>query len=160
MPAAKYTARNGGIVYTATPNHPGTYDGTIADNAGCVQQSRCEAEHKQHVDGHMIEQAVQNIIKTMLTEALPCWLLAELEDREKGLNAISILDILTMCLIDMVNFKTTLQMNTPPYTTHPSICQRDSMRMWNDRKSVVIFSPMGNNPSQMHSWLQKNNCTW
>eukprot|EP00957_Ditylum_brightwellii_P119455 9114104-Ditylum_brightwellii.AAC.1 len=87
MSVAKYNARNGGITYTATPNHLGMYDGTIAANAGCVQQSHCEAEHKQRVDDHMIEQAVQNIIKIMLTEALPCWLLAEIEDREARLNA-------------------------------------------------------------------------
>eukprot|EP00957_Ditylum_brightwellii_P183127 13948040-Ditylum_brightwellii.AAC.1 len=82
MSAAKYAARNGGAAYTATPNHLGTYDRTIAANAGCVQQSHHEVEHKQHSDEHMIEQAVQNIIKIMLTEALPCWLLAEIEDRE------------------------------------------------------------------------------
>eukprot|EP00957_Ditylum_brightwellii_P211483 15366218-Ditylum_brightwellii.AAC.1 len=69
--AAKYTTRNGGIVYTATPNHPGTYDSNITGNAGRVQQSWREVEHKQCVDDHMIERTVQNIIKIMLTEALP-----------------------------------------------------------------------------------------
>eukprot|EP00957_Ditylum_brightwellii_P143086 10902228-Ditylum_brightwellii.AAC.1 len=93
MPVAHCAARNGGVAYTATPNHPGTYDMTIAANVGRVMQSRHEAEHKQRVDDHMIEQAVKNIIKIMLAEALPHWLLAEIEDRETGLNTISIHDI-------------------------------------------------------------------
>eukprot|EP00957_Ditylum_brightwellii_P192198 14630498-Ditylum_brightwellii.AAC.1 len=38
----------------------------------------------------MIEQAVQSIIKVMLTEALPRWLLADIKDRETGLNTVSI----------------------------------------------------------------------
>eukprot|EP00957_Ditylum_brightwellii_P162873 12403065-Ditylum_brightwellii.AAC.1 len=63
MPIGKYTTRNGGVVYTATPNHPGTYDSNIAANAGQVQQSGHEVEHKKLVDDHMIEQAVQSIIK-------------------------------------------------------------------------------------------------
>eukprot|EP00957_Ditylum_brightwellii_P142118 10827878-Ditylum_brightwellii.AAC.1 len=41
----------------------------------------------------MIKQAVQNIIKVMLTEALLQWLLAEIKDRETGLNTVSIHDI-------------------------------------------------------------------
>eukprot|EP00957_Ditylum_brightwellii_P179992 13710590-Ditylum_brightwellii.AAC.1 len=86
MPIGKYTTRNGGVAYTTTPNHTGTYDSNIATNAVQVQQSWHEAEHKKLVDDHMIEQAVQNIIKVMLTEALPRWLLAEIEDRETGLN--------------------------------------------------------------------------
>eukprot|EP00957_Ditylum_brightwellii_P052394 3973541-Ditylum_brightwellii.AAC.1 len=36
MPINKCTTRNGGVVYTATLNHPGTYDSNIAANAGCV----------------------------------------------------------------------------------------------------------------------------
>eukprot|EP00957_Ditylum_brightwellii_P149860 11413329-Ditylum_brightwellii.AAC.1 len=63
MPIGKYTTRNGGDAYTAIPNHPGTYDSNIAANAGRVQQSWREAEHKKLVDDHMIKQAVQNIIK-------------------------------------------------------------------------------------------------
>eukprot|EP00957_Ditylum_brightwellii_P069661 5290331-Ditylum_brightwellii.AAC.1 len=90
IPAAKYTTRNGGVAYTATPNHPGTYDSNIAANAGCLQQSQREAKHKQSVDNHMIDQAVQNIIKITLTEVLPLWLLAEMEDRETGLNTVNI----------------------------------------------------------------------
>eukprot|EP00957_Ditylum_brightwellii_P199304 15191889-Ditylum_brightwellii.AAC.1 len=70
-PTTKYTTRNGGVAYTATPRHPGMYDSNIAANAGRVQQSWCKAEHKQGVDDHMIEQAVQSIIKVMITEALP-----------------------------------------------------------------------------------------
>eukprot|EP00957_Ditylum_brightwellii_P068473 5198306-Ditylum_brightwellii.AAC.1 len=86
MPTAKYTTRNGGVAYTATPDHQGMYDSNIAANAGRAQQSWREVEHKQRVDDHMIEQAVQSIIKMMLSEALPHWLLAEIEDRETGLN--------------------------------------------------------------------------
>eukprot|EP00957_Ditylum_brightwellii_P077456 5885377-Ditylum_brightwellii.AAC.1 len=56
MSTAKYTTRNEGVAYTATPNHPGTYDSNIAANAGRVQQNWQEAEHKQRVDDHMIEQ--------------------------------------------------------------------------------------------------------
>jgi hypothetical protein len=41
----------------------------------------------------MIEQAVQNIVNIMLTKALPCWLLAEIKDRETGLNTVRIHDI-------------------------------------------------------------------
>eukprot|EP00957_Ditylum_brightwellii_P063472 4818291-Ditylum_brightwellii.AAC.1 len=63
MPIGKYTTRNGGVAYTATPNHPGTYDSNIAANTGRVQQSQHEAEHKKFVEDHMIKQAVQNIIK-------------------------------------------------------------------------------------------------
>eukprot|EP00957_Ditylum_brightwellii_P017692 1332886-Ditylum_brightwellii.AAC.1 len=36
---------------------------------------------------------VQNVIKNMLGDALPRWLLAEIEDRDTGLNNVSILDI-------------------------------------------------------------------
>eukprot|EP00957_Ditylum_brightwellii_P006446 489352-Ditylum_brightwellii.AAC.1 len=36
---------------------------------------------------------MQSIIKVMLTEALPCWLLAEIKDRETGLNTVSIHNI-------------------------------------------------------------------
>eukprot|EP00957_Ditylum_brightwellii_P004277 324871-Ditylum_brightwellii.AAC.1 len=71
MPINKYTTKNGGVAYTATPHHLGTYDSSIASNAGQVHQSWREAEHKKLVDNHMIKQAVQNIIKVMLTEALP-----------------------------------------------------------------------------------------
>eukprot|EP00957_Ditylum_brightwellii_P056785 4303772-Ditylum_brightwellii.AAC.1 len=86
MPIIKYTTKNGGVAYTATPHHPGTYDSSIGCNAGRVQQSWHEAEHKKLVDDHMIKQAVQIIIKVMLTDALPRWLLAEIKDRETGLN--------------------------------------------------------------------------
>eukprot|EP00957_Ditylum_brightwellii_P055298 4191277-Ditylum_brightwellii.AAC.1 len=72
MPPADYTARNGGIAYVALPNNPGPYDGTIANNAGS---------------------AVRNVIINILGEALPRWLLAEIEDRDTGLNNVSILDI-------------------------------------------------------------------
>eukprot|EP00957_Ditylum_brightwellii_P208210 15356302-Ditylum_brightwellii.AAC.1 len=72
MPQADYTAQNGGIAYVELPNNPGPYDGTIANNAGS---------------------AVQNVIKYMLGEALPQWLLAEIKDRDTGLNNVSILDI-------------------------------------------------------------------
>eukprot|EP00957_Ditylum_brightwellii_P162486 12373157-Ditylum_brightwellii.AAC.1 len=40
MPINKYTTRNGGVAYTATPTHPGTYDSNIAANVGRVQQSQ------------------------------------------------------------------------------------------------------------------------
>eukprot|EP00957_Ditylum_brightwellii_P128973 9838854-Ditylum_brightwellii.AAC.1 len=60
MPPADYTARNGGIAYVASPNNPGLYDGTIANNAGSVQRSRREAQHQQRLDNHLIELAVQN----------------------------------------------------------------------------------------------------
>eukprot|EP00957_Ditylum_brightwellii_P114175 8704431-Ditylum_brightwellii.AAC.1 len=40
MPPADYTARNDGIAYVASPNNPGPYDGTIANNTGSVQRSR------------------------------------------------------------------------------------------------------------------------
>eukprot|EP00957_Ditylum_brightwellii_P116987 8923587-Ditylum_brightwellii.AAC.1 len=71
MPPADYTAQNGGIAYVASPNNPGPYDDTIANNAGSVQQSQSEAQHQQRLDNHLIEQAVQNVIKNMLGEALP-----------------------------------------------------------------------------------------
>ena len=93
MPPADYTAQNGGIAYVASPTNPGPYDGTIANNAGSVQRSRREAQHQQRLDNHLIELAVQNVIKNMLGDALPRWLLAEIEDRDTGLNNVSILDI-------------------------------------------------------------------
>eukprot|EP00957_Ditylum_brightwellii_P071139 5407322-Ditylum_brightwellii.AAC.1 len=39
MPNAQYQAHNGGVAYVGSPNHPGPYDGTIANNAGGVQHS-------------------------------------------------------------------------------------------------------------------------
>eukprot|EP00957_Ditylum_brightwellii_P134738 10272381-Ditylum_brightwellii.AAC.1 len=57
MPPADYTARNRGIAYVASPNNLGPYDGTIANNAGSVQRSQREAQHQQHLDSHLIEQA-------------------------------------------------------------------------------------------------------
>eukprot|EP00957_Ditylum_brightwellii_P047404 3600671-Ditylum_brightwellii.AAC.1 len=86
MPPADYTARNGGIAYVAYPNNPGPYDGTIANNAGSVQRSRREAQHQLCLDNHLIELAVQNVIKNMLGDALPRWLLAEIKDHDTGLN--------------------------------------------------------------------------
>eukprot|EP00957_Ditylum_brightwellii_P033652 2550983-Ditylum_brightwellii.AAC.1 len=93
MPPADYAARNGGIAYVVSPNNPGPYDSTIANNAGSVQRSQRGAQHQQRLDNHLIEQAVQNVIKNMLSEALPRWLLAEIGDREMGLNNVSILNI-------------------------------------------------------------------
>eukprot|EP00957_Ditylum_brightwellii_P176893 13474143-Ditylum_brightwellii.AAC.1 len=57
MPPADYTARNVGIAYVASPNNPGPYNSTIANNAGSVQQSQREAQHQQRLDNHLIEQA-------------------------------------------------------------------------------------------------------
>eukprot|EP00957_Ditylum_brightwellii_P185822 14147926-Ditylum_brightwellii.AAC.1 len=94
MPASQYTARTGGVAYVDSPNHPGAYDATIANNDGWVMLSRRDAEHKQRVDKHMIEKVIENIIKIMLDEALPHWLLAKIEDRETGLNTVSIHNIL------------------------------------------------------------------
>eukprot|EP00957_Ditylum_brightwellii_P124859 9518034-Ditylum_brightwellii.AAC.1 len=74
MPAAQYQAKNGGNPYIASPNYPGTYNNTIAANTGRVLQSRREATHK-------------------LKEAMPRWLLAEIEDRDNGLNNVNIQDI-------------------------------------------------------------------
>eukprot|EP00957_Ditylum_brightwellii_P158761 12084469-Ditylum_brightwellii.AAC.1 len=86
MPVAQYTVRTGGVSYVDSPNYPGVYDATIANNTGQVVLSRREVEHKQHVDNHMIKKTIENIIKIMLDEVLPCWLLAKTEDRETGLN--------------------------------------------------------------------------
>eukprot|EP00957_Ditylum_brightwellii_P173308 13194078-Ditylum_brightwellii.AAC.1 len=93
MPPAEYAARNKGNAYAASPNNPKPYDGTIANNAGSVQQSQREAQHQQRLNKHLIEQAVKNVIKNMLGEALPRWLLLEIKDRDTGLNNVSILDI-------------------------------------------------------------------
>eukprot|EP00957_Ditylum_brightwellii_P078523 5970446-Ditylum_brightwellii.AAC.1 len=93
MPPADYTARNRGIAYVTSPNNLGPYGGTIANNAWSVQRSRREAQHQQRLDNNLIEQAVQNVIKNMLGDALPRWLLAEIEDRDIGLNNVSILNI-------------------------------------------------------------------
>eukprot|EP00957_Ditylum_brightwellii_P181292 13810581-Ditylum_brightwellii.AAC.1 len=57
MSPADYTAQNKGIAYVASPNNLGPYDGTIANNAGSVQQSQREAQHQQHLDNHLIKQA-------------------------------------------------------------------------------------------------------
>eukprot|EP00957_Ditylum_brightwellii_P164981 12561494-Ditylum_brightwellii.AAC.1 len=86
MPLADYTPQNGCIAYVASPNNPGPYDGTIANNAGSVQRSRREAQHQQRLDNHLIKLALQNVIKNMFGDALPRWLLAEIEDRDTGLN--------------------------------------------------------------------------
>eukprot|EP00957_Ditylum_brightwellii_P014752 1112222-Ditylum_brightwellii.AAC.1 len=72
MSATNYTTRNGGATYVASPTHQGTYDDTIAANAGC---------------------AVLQVSKNQLEEALPQWLLGEIKDRDTGLNTVSILDI-------------------------------------------------------------------
>eukprot|EP00957_Ditylum_brightwellii_P158304 12049929-Ditylum_brightwellii.AAC.1 len=93
MPLADYSARNRGIAYVASPTNLRPYDGTIANNAGSVQRSRREEQHQQRLDNHLIELAVQNVIKNMLGDALPQWLLAEIEDQDTGLNNVSILDI-------------------------------------------------------------------
>eukprot|EP00957_Ditylum_brightwellii_P059996 4554710-Ditylum_brightwellii.AAC.1 len=90
MPVAQCTTRTGGVAYVDSPNHPGAYDATIANNAEQVILSHREAEHKQQVDNHMIKKTVENIIKIMLDEAFSRWLLAEIEDREIGLNTMSI----------------------------------------------------------------------
>ena len=94
MPPTQYAARNGGVAYVGSPNNPGPYDETIAANAGSVLRSRREAEHQQKIDNHLIEVAVKNVLKNMLGQALPKWLLAEIEDRDTGLNNVSIMDIL------------------------------------------------------------------
>eukprot|EP00957_Ditylum_brightwellii_P185424 14118846-Ditylum_brightwellii.AAC.1 len=41
----------------------------------------------------MVEKAVLQVCKNQLQEALPKWLLAEIEDRDTGLNAVSLQDI-------------------------------------------------------------------
>eukprot|EP00957_Ditylum_brightwellii_P036885 2793349-Ditylum_brightwellii.AAC.1 len=74
MPNAEYQTRNG------------PYDGTIANNAGCVQRSWREAQRQERIDNHLTEVAVQNVIKNQLELALQRWLLAEIEDRDTGLN--------------------------------------------------------------------------
>eukprot|EP00957_Ditylum_brightwellii_P184661 14064001-Ditylum_brightwellii.AAC.1 len=86
MPAAQYAAHNGSNPYVASPNHLGNYDTTISANAGRVLQSRREAAHKQWLDDHLTEQAVLQVSKNMLEEALLHWMLSEIEDRETGLN--------------------------------------------------------------------------
>eukprot|EP00957_Ditylum_brightwellii_P145848 11105583-Ditylum_brightwellii.AAC.1 len=71
MPNAQYQARNGGVAYVGSPNHPGPYDGAIANNAGGVQRSRREAQHQERIDNHLTKVAVQNVIKNQLEAALP-----------------------------------------------------------------------------------------
>eukprot|EP00957_Ditylum_brightwellii_P009915 748227-Ditylum_brightwellii.AAC.1 len=130
MPIVQYTARTGGVAYVDSPSSPGAYDATIANNAGQVMLSHREAEHKQCVDNHMIKKAVKNIIKIMLDEVLPHWLLAKIEDRETGLNTVSIHNILD----------------------HAFDCRGQI-----DKRSVVIFLRMQSNPSQTPNSLQKAN---
>eukprot|EP00957_Ditylum_brightwellii_P072645 5520178-Ditylum_brightwellii.AAC.1 len=82
MDPAKYTTRTNGGTYAASPTHPGTYDANITANSGRVVQSRREAECKQLIEDHMIKKAVLQVCKNQLQEALPKWLLAEIEDRD------------------------------------------------------------------------------
>eukprot|EP00957_Ditylum_brightwellii_P048249 3662036-Ditylum_brightwellii.AAC.2 len=74
MSVSQYTTRTEGVTYVDSPNHPGVYDATVANNSGQVMLSCREAEHKQRVDNHMIKKAVKNIIKIMLDEVFPHWL--------------------------------------------------------------------------------------
>eukprot|EP00957_Ditylum_brightwellii_P173559 13214473-Ditylum_brightwellii.AAC.1 len=73
-----------GVAYASSPTHPGTYDANIAANSGSVVQSRHKAEHKQQIEDHTIENAVLQGCKNQLQEALPKWLLSEIEDRDTG----------------------------------------------------------------------------
>eukprot|EP00957_Ditylum_brightwellii_P119188 9092173-Ditylum_brightwellii.AAC.1 len=93
MPAADYTTHNNGNPYVASPNHPRNYDTTIGANARRVLQSQQEAEHSKRIDDHLTKQAVLQITKNMLEEALPWWMLIEIEDRETGLNNVNLHDI-------------------------------------------------------------------
>eukprot|EP00957_Ditylum_brightwellii_P149297 11370796-Ditylum_brightwellii.AAC.1 len=56
MPVAEYQTRNGGNIYIASPNHPGTYDSTITANAGRVMKSRREVTHKAQLDNPLSDQ--------------------------------------------------------------------------------------------------------
>eukprot|EP00957_Ditylum_brightwellii_P046903 3559890-Ditylum_brightwellii.AAC.1 len=57
-----------------------------------VMQSRREAAHKAQLDNHLTEKAVQQVTKNQLKVAIPRWLLAEIEDRDTGLNNVNIQD--------------------------------------------------------------------
>eukprot|EP00957_Ditylum_brightwellii_P160882 12249234-Ditylum_brightwellii.AAC.1 len=70
-----------------------TYDPNITANSGRVVQSCLEAKHKQLIEDHMIEKAVLQVAKNQLQEALLKWLLSEIEDRNTGLNTVSLQDI-------------------------------------------------------------------
>eukprot|EP00957_Ditylum_brightwellii_P172932 13166006-Ditylum_brightwellii.AAC.1 len=72
MDAAKYATRRGGVAYVASAQHPGTYDANIVANTG---------------------RAVFHVCKNQLHEALPKWLLSEIEDRNTGLNTVSLQDV-------------------------------------------------------------------
>eukprot|EP00957_Ditylum_brightwellii_P168096 12797173-Ditylum_brightwellii.AAC.1 len=71
MEAAKYAMRTGGVVYVASPQHPGMYDPNIAANSRQVVLSQHEAEHKQLIEDHIIEKAVLQVCRNQLQEALP-----------------------------------------------------------------------------------------
>eukprot|EP00957_Ditylum_brightwellii_P024281 1831429-Ditylum_brightwellii.AAC.1 len=82
MDPAKYTTRTNGGTYAASPTHSRMYNANIAANSSHVVQNRCEAEHKQLIKDHMIKKAVLQVCKNQLQEALPKWLLMEIEDRD------------------------------------------------------------------------------
>eukprot|EP00957_Ditylum_brightwellii_P093907 7151595-Ditylum_brightwellii.AAC.1 len=93
MDTAKYATKTTGVAYAASPTHPGTYDANITVNSGSIVQSWRKAEHKQQIEDHMIEKAVLQMCKNQVQEALPKWLLSEIEDHDTGLNAVSLQDI-------------------------------------------------------------------
>eukprot|EP00957_Ditylum_brightwellii_P072731 5528424-Ditylum_brightwellii.AAC.1 len=93
MEAIKYATSTGGVAYIASPQHPETYDPNIAANFSQVVQSQRETEHKQLIEGNMIEKAVLKVCKNQLQEALPKWLLSKIEYCDIGLNTISLQDI-------------------------------------------------------------------
>eukprot|EP00957_Ditylum_brightwellii_P063379 4810973-Ditylum_brightwellii.AAC.1 len=93
MPAAQYAMHNGGNLYVASSNHPGNYNTTIGANAGRVLQSRQEAAYNKHLDNHLTKQAALQVTKNMLEEALPWWMLSEIEDQETVLNNVNLHDI-------------------------------------------------------------------
>eukprot|EP00957_Ditylum_brightwellii_P006436 488523-Ditylum_brightwellii.AAC.1 len=80
--ATKYAMRTGGVAYIVSPQHPGTYDPNIAASSGQVVQSQREAKHNQLIEDHIIEEAVLQVCKNQLQEALPRWLLSKIEDRD------------------------------------------------------------------------------
>eukprot|EP00957_Ditylum_brightwellii_P147787 11254605-Ditylum_brightwellii.AAC.1 len=69
------------------------YDLTIGLNMGSVTRDCHEAQYQERKDAYNIQQTCKMLTKIQLKQALPKWLLNEIEDCTTGLKNVTIIGI-------------------------------------------------------------------
>eukprot|EP00957_Ditylum_brightwellii_P178305 13580106-Ditylum_brightwellii.AAC.1 len=93
----------------------------------------------------------------MLDEALPCWLLAEIEERETGLNTVSIQDILDQTFDHRGQIDDDLVDKYNTIYNSPIDVSKGFNAYVERQEECHDFFKMQSNPSQIPNSLQKVN---